>query len=188
MENVTEDNSLNVNTPSIAKQCLNVTDPCFTNTRKRKCDLEEWCGNKRKIKSQLSEEHVTSRGKIRDARNLIKIGDHQKCRFKCYEDIPEANRQEICHDYWSKGDWIRQKDFILHHVKVVEVATGNENAMQNRKESQRFYLQNGENLYRTFKYFFSKKLCISNTVIDNVLSKKSSNGEFVGEDGCGYLQ
>ena len=43
MENVTEDNSLNVNTLSKAKQYLNVTDPCFTNTRKRKCDPEEWC-------------------------------------------------------------------------------------------------------------------------------------------------
>ena len=127
--------------------------------------------------SQLGEEHVTSRGNIKDARNLIKIGGHQKCRFKCYGHIPEADRQEICHNYWSKGDWIRQKAFILHHVKIVEVARGNENAMQNRKESRQLYLQNGEYLYRTCKDFFSKTLCISNTVIDNALSKRSSKTE-----------
>ena len=139
-----------------------------------------------KEKEPARGEHITSRGVLKKARKPKDVGTHEKCRYNCHQNFPENIRQAICEDYWSKGDWIRQKDYIVHHIRIVEVARTNENTIGgNRIESRQFYLKNGEALHRTCKDFFSKTLCISNAVIDNALIKRSNHGEFVGDDGRG---
>ena len=109
-----------------------------TITRKCKRDHAAWKRNVSKRMWQSGKPYITTSGKFRESRSPANIGAHNKCCFKCLQNIPEQKRIDICNNSFLKCDWSCQNDFINKCTDIVSVGRRS-NASKERKESDVFY-------------------------------------------------
>lgn len=113
--------------------------------RKRQVKKDEWetIVSQQQVNRGIG--HTTKKGNIIQ-KNTIKE-DCSPCRFKCYEKLSIADREEINKNFWNIGDHNLQSNFI--HGCII---TSNNNSDETEDTSTRcsrkyFFLVNDEKLF-----------------------------------------
>lgn len=110
--------------------------------RKRNRNPEQWQTNIKKRKKNLGQEFINHRGKVIKGRQL-KPGCNKTCPRKCFENLTEEIRTQICSDFWSLGDHNSQVQFVS---KCVERVPKKQVLLATIETSRRHW---------SYKYFFS---------------------------------
>lgn len=126
-----------------------------TLSRKRKVKRQYWKKNIRKFNYQTGAAHVNSAGKFVDAK-APKPANCSRCRFKCNERVLDVERNVICHEFHSLGDYCRKKDFIASHIVEAIPARHSASTTKQRVTARGCYLSvNGQKTRVCAKFFCS---------------------------------
>ena len=156
-------------------------------SRKRKCNPSAWKKNKRKNKRCRGEQYMDTEGNIKPARHPKPVNCANKCRNKCLERISDTRREAICNECWSLANYERQKDYLLHRIKIKTIARERARGerIRNRQKAMEYYFHAEGQEKRVCKQFFLRTLDISEVPMNSALKERSENNSFVGEDKRG---
>ena len=159
--------------------------------RKRKRNPQKWAKNIRKNKAHRGESFTSVQGHDVAAR----APKSRTCccqperGYKCSE-FSEAERAQLCAEYWHLSEYSRKKDWLLKHVIEVPVGRRRVDVEQTacKGRSLRWFLPKIEgNRLRVCKKFFTDTLDIgkSATAVLTAIENKSPFGTFSGQDNRG---
>ncbi|KAG8294870.1 hypothetical protein J6590_108570 [Homalodisca vitripennis] len=102
------------------------------------------------------------------------------CRMKCYERLPENERQQIFNSYWNEEnitDVKRQFIFsCIESVPTVRVRKMDPNSNKSKNNTLHYHFTVNNQRFGVCKVMFLNTLCISNLVVLNVLKKIEPGG------------
>ena len=138
--------------------------------RHMKSDPSKWQKNKRKCARLCGKEYINSAGKFIPAKSVSTCTcqhGRQKA-FRC-EEFTEETRAQLFSEYYSSGDYCRQRDFIIRNTKVLRNESG--------KRKQRliiFSLPLNGISKRVCKRFFLKTVAVSEKLVWYTLNKANN--------------
>lgn len=123
-----------------------------TPVKKRALDPSRWKAAKAKLAHNSGAAHISLRGKSVEARSMGG-GCPPTCRRNCHANITHEQRLRIFQTFWALKDHTRQWDFIVRHVKRVEIRQRRDptedKADAFRKHSYIYNLYNPDNISET---------------------------------------
>lgn len=138
-------------------------------TRKRQKHMSEWKVNKIKQLKTQGKEYVSNK-KMRKSKSLQAY--QHTCRYKCNQNIPEGQREELFRAYYDLPTYDHQTAFLSSCIKKADVSRKKNNSTIQRKFSTQITLLNK----RVCKQFFLKTFDISNKRFTIVCNKTSHLG------------
>ena len=116
------------------------------------------------------QQYISSRGKsVRE--RVLKPGCGEKCRYRCIQKIPQAEREQIFHNYWRLGDLALQRAFISAHVVSKAKQRGSKDSR--KATSFEYHLISKNQQQRVCKVFFMNTLAITNKSVRTAVLKIS---------------
>ena len=160
--------------------------PAHTSTRKKRSDTGSWKKNLRKKACITGQAHTDTTGRQKAVKKP-QPANCGNCRFKCSDTFSAEERLTLCDEYWSLGDYTRQKDFLLANIKMYGIQRERPRGERVRKKSKTLtysFMKNGA-LKRVCKKFFVNTLNIGHGQIDSAFKDLGPAGTFTGEDKRG---
>ena len=94
-------------------------------TKKKLLNKEEWKRTKAKKLRNCGKEYEGKKGEHHTGRS-VKDYVHN-CRYKCNNNVPDPDRQEIFSKYWALGSWDLQTAFISSCIEKFPIRRPYEN-------------------------------------------------------------
>lgn len=146
--------------------------PARDNVKKKKLSPSTWKKSVRKANFNAGIEHVTSRGKIKQARQIGKACD-PKCK-RCERRLTRDEEEEIFNRFWELESIQRKREFIAWHVDVEDAKTCS-TSPENAKKRRVYFMSllSEEESLRVCKTRFLSVLGIPDCWIETALNKGS---------------
>lgn len=159
----------------------------MTSQRKRRkiaCP-NEWPRNIAKRKIQSGEAHVSiSSGKEISAKN-VRPKDCTNCIRKCNSSFSEEERIAINKEYWKIENINCKRQFLSGLIDVSDKSScRTKSDVSKRQKTRTFYMVKGGKKIQVCQGFFLATFCISNTVVENIIKKRSDHN-IIEEDRRG---
>ena len=133
----------------------------------------------RKKRRNAGQEYLSISGKKVAAKTFSNT--NCGCKKKCFERIPEVDRQNVFELFWKMGEFSAQNAFICGLVKQNSIKRSrSRNATRNRKSASNEYFVNINNIsQKVCKQYFLQTFQISNGRLERALQRArvSSPGE-----------
>lgn len=146
---------------------------------------DEWSRNISKKKIQSGEAHVSiSSGKEISAKN-VRPKDCSNCIRKCNSSFSEEERITINKEYWNIENINRKRQFLSGLIDVSDKGScTTKSDVSKRQKTRKFYMVKDGERIQVCQGFFLATFCISNTVVENIIKKRSDHN-IVEEDRRG---
>nr|CAH7729952.1 unnamed protein product [Callosobruchus chinensis] len=151
--------------------------------RRKKADKASWKRSVVKAKRLSGMKYVNRSGKEVPEKKPL-VANCARCRYKCNLAIPNEQRGVLCQEFWSLGDYDKQKLHLSSLITTVPVKRRKvETGELKRKTSRIYYLKdtNGSRK-RVCLNFFCKTFAISHRVVETCMKNISSSGMYIGYD------
>ncbi|KAK5648400.1 hypothetical protein RI129_003292 [Pyrocoelia pectoralis] len=138
--------------------------------KRRRCE-NQWHRHQKKKPRTEGKEYVGHRNNLVHPSRKLKEYNH-RCRYKCNENIPETDKQELFNNFYELPSYDLQTSFLSSCIKKEDVARTKLGAKNNRKFSTKIMLSNK----RVCKAFFLKTFDITNRRFTTVCQKTGRLG------------
>ncbi len=145
-------------------------------SRKRLRNPNSWMKNKRKIKKNLGQEHVNSKGKLVEKKRVKDGCSMEKCKLKCHININPESRENILKDYWKMGDINLQRQFITRTVEKRETKRSLTAGTSRRKNTFIYSLLVNDTKFHVCKKFYVDTLDITQDIVFGSFQKQDVYG------------
>lgn len=185
METSSEDTETEERSENVNIDFLNSPPAKKKRGRKRSLKKEEWIKNKSKKLKNSGQSYVScSKSKKKFPEKALKPPCNDNCRLKCSTVISQEERQEIFNNFWKLGDLGRQRDFIAHHMQIINPEYRYVKQDSTRRLNNAFHFDVNNKRIRVCKTFFKNTIDITDRPIRTILEKKGKEG-FVTEENRG---
>lgn len=89
-------------------------------------------------KRNLGEAYENSKGINIEKRKLQDLCD-SKCKYKCFANFSEEQRERILQAYWKMGDLTRQRAFLVKSTKIIQPKHQYKRDNSNRSSNNAFF-------------------------------------------------
>nr|CAH7752947.1 unnamed protein product [Callosobruchus chinensis] len=152
--------------------------------RRKKADKASWKRSVVKAKRLSGMKYVNRSGKEVPEKKPL-VANCARCRYKCNLAIPNEQRGVLCQEFWSLGDYDKQKLHLSSLITTVPVKRRKvETGELKRKTSRIYYLKDTNGSHKTLlleEYESHKK-----REKDAMLMKKKDKEKAVAEKGSSF--
>lgn len=136
-----------------------------------------------KLALNSGQEHVTSKGKLRQARS-VKPSCHEKCTRCISPKLSPQERHSIHREFWDLRDHKKQWEFIKNSVIVSAPRKKFAEGGRGEKHASRIYtFKIKVNQRKVCKTMFKNTLCICDSWIDSALANGCDSSDFQDKRG-----
>lgn len=136
-----------------------------------------------KLALNSGQEHVTSKGKLRQARS-VKPSCHEKCARCISPKLSPQERHSIHREFWDLRDHQKQWEFIKNYVIVSAPRKKFAEGGRGEKHVSRIYtFRIKGNQRKVCKTMFKNTLCICYSWIDSALANGCDSSDFHDKRG-----